>query len=316
MNIAVAANKTFAKYLYVMMTSLLKNNTEKMTIYLLSADMQENQITEIRELVEQYRQELCFLPIDKQMFPEGLPFSDKITLETYFRLALPELLPDNVHRVLYLDVDLIVNQSIVELYTMDLEGKCLGACRDVTFTSAQYLEQSELFAKLIGEEDFQYFNAGILLMDLDKMRREYSFVKLMKIADEIKEYLKFHDQDLLNYVFWKDVKFAEAERFNLAARTAYNSGILYDWVEKNSAIIHYAGPKPWEQKEVRYELEKFWWDYAKETPYYVEFLENIVLVEVNTGYMDKLFRQLNAENMELRGIVDKCMELLQNTLVK
>lgn len=48
------------------------------------------------------------------------------------------------------------------------------------------------------------------------------------------------------------------------------------------------------------------------TPYYTELLEDIVLTEINTGYMDQLFRSLKKENDELRQIVDRCMQLLKS----
>ena len=134
----------------------------------------------------------------------------------------------------------------------------------------------------------------------------------MKEALAHKEELVFHDQDLLNYLFWNDVKYVDAEKFNLAARTAYNIGYDVSWVREHTAILHYAGPKPWRHKEVRYKLEQFWWEYAKKTPFYTELLEDMVLPEIDTGYMDQLFRQLKQENDKLRKIVDRCMALLKN----
>ena len=268
----------------------------------------------IRELTDAYRWELIFIKIERGMFPNELPFNQRITLETYFRLALPELLPKEVERVLYLDADLIVNKPLDELYEMDFENQYMIVCKDVTSTVTEYLEQPGLFDELKGKPGFCYFNAGVLLLNLKRLREKYSFRILMDYALKIKDCLKFHDQDLLNYVLGQEVKYAEAERFNLIARTAYNSGYRYPWVEENTSILHYAGPKPWEHKEVRYELECFWWDYAKKTPFYTELLEDLVWTEIKTGYMDQLYRQLKRENEELHQIVNKCMGVLKATL--
>lgn len=317
MNIAVAANADFLKYLYVMLTSLLEHNGEEnktCSIYLLSADLNEEQTEIIRELVETYGGELHFIPMDIEKFPKELPSNEMITIETYFRLALPELLPPELERVLYLDADLVVLKPLKELYETDFEGRSFAACKDGTAVSKEHAARSELFAELREKEDFQYFNAGVLLFNLKKLRRTCDFGFFMEQALLRKDKLVFHDQDLLNCLFSGDVKYVDAEKYNLAARTAFNIGYRIPWVREHTAILHYAGPKPWRHKEVRYELERFWWEYAKKTPYYTELLEDMVLPEIDTGYMDQLFRQLKRENDELRNIADQCMNLLKSRI--
>ncbi len=313
MHIAVAANQAFARYLCVMLTSLLENNRSgKLRLYLLSADIDRGGVKwtrRIEELVTGYGQQFQFLKIDRTLFPKELPFDETITMETYFRLKLPELLPEELERVLYLDADLIVNQSLRAFYETDFEGKSFCVCRDVTASAGQQIHQAEFFANI--RRDGMYFNAGVLLFNLAKLRETTSFARLMEQAVHIRDDLVFHDQDLLNYVFHQDVRYMEPERYNLLARTAFNAGYAYDWVKEHTAIVHYAGPKPWRHREVRYALEAFWWEYAKKTPYYTELLEEMLWPEIQTGYMDQLFRQLKQENDELRGIVDKCMRLLQ-----
>ena len=147
-------------------------------------------------------------------------------------------------------------------------------------------------------------------MHLKKLRQCYTFSSFMEQAAALKDELVFHDQDLLNYLFWNDVKYMQAERYNLPVRTAYNAGFDETWAREHTAVWHYAGPKPWRHKEVRYPLERLWWDYAKKTPYYTELLEEMVLPEIDTGYMDGLFRQLKQENEQLKAVVDQCMKLL------
>lgn len=317
MNIAVAANSAFFKYLYVMLTSLLENHkreNETCSIYLLSADLKEEQTEVIKKFVEGHGSRFYLIKMDMEKFPKELPSNEMITLETYFRLALPDLLPPELERVLYLDVDLVVNQPLHELYETDFQGKSFVVCRDATDTSAEYLAQSHLFAELKEKEGFQYFNAGVLLFNLRKLRSAFDFESFIRYAVRLKDDLVFHDQDLLNYLFWNDVKYADEEKFNLPARTAFNAGYHLAWVREHTAVLHYAGPKPWRQKEVRYELERLWWEYAKKTPFYSELLEDMVFTEIDTGYMDQLFRQLKQENDELRKIVDQCMQLLKNNI--
>lgn len=312
MNVAVAVNRSYMKYLYVMLTSLLENNREEnICIYVMSADLTEQQMKMLQDLAGQYEQLVSFLHIGEEMFPRDLPVSKYITMESYFRFALPELMPKEQERVLYLDVDIIVNQPIGEFYYMDFEGKTFCACRDVGDITVMNIKTSPLFAELKGLPEFVYFNSGVLLMNLTKLRKGASFSGIMEQAMRVKEHLKFHDQDLLNYLYCGEVRFVDEERYNLFVRTAYNAGYTCEQVKSRTAILHYAGPKPWRHEEVRYPLESFWWEYAKKTPYYMELLEDIVLTEINTGYMDQLYRSLQKENEELRQLLDRCMGLLQ-----
>ncbi len=76
-----------------------------------------------------------------------------------------------------------------------------------------------------------------------------------------------------------------SEKYNLFARLYYNSGYNYEKVKETGvSIIHYSGPKPWSGQNLRTDIEKFWWEYARLTPYYHEFLEELVEAEMNMGY--------------------------------
>lgn len=115
MNIAVASNRAFLKYLYVMLTSLLEQDSrgdKDIYIYLLSADFSDEDAEMIRRLVEGYGECFHFIRIETDWFPKELPRNEYITVESYFRLAIADLLPPEAERVLYLDVDLIVNRSL------------------------------------------------------------------------------------------------------------------------------------------------------------------------------------------------------------
>ncbi len=312
MNIAVSINQAFIRYLHVMLVSLFENNREQeLCVWLMSADLTEAQVQTFHELAQSYGQELRFLRIGEGLFSKELPFTEQITIETYFRLALPDLLPEELDRVLYLDADIIINQPLDEFYFTDFNGKSLCACRDVAAVSVTHVSTSPLFAELRQTPGFTYFNAGVLLMNLKKLREKVSLEYFVQQALRLKDYLTYHDQDLLNYLFHDDVVYADEKRFNLIIRPACNSGYTYDEVKSMAVILHYAGPKPWRHEEVRYGLERFWWEYAKKTPYYVGLLEDIVLGEIDTGYMDQMYRDLKRENDELRAIVDKCMTLLK-----
>ena len=96
MNIAVASNRAFLKYLYVMLTSLLEQDSrgdKDIYIYLLSADFSDEDAEMIRRLVEGYGECFHFIRIETDWFPKELPRNEYITVESYFRLAIADLLP-------------------------------------------------------------------------------------------------------------------------------------------------------------------------------------------------------------------------------
>ncbi|MCM1387192.1 MAG: glycosyltransferase family 8 protein [Bacillus sp. (in: Bacteria)] len=319
MNIAVSINEKYVPYAYVTLTSLFENNSGgHINVYVLYGEKENNILHVFDRLAEKYGQNIYYLEVDKEVFGDKLPRNDKWTVEIYYRLALPELLPNDIDRILYLDVDIIVLGSLKELYDMDLQGKTIGACKDMGVLygsgplSAKQEELLEAFMKDGGEKRYAYFNSGVLLMDIAKMRRENRnaafFVEVgEQFADNING-----DQDILNYVYHDDVVYADTERYNLFARTLYNMGRDYKWVKEHGVIVHFVGRKPWHYEAVRYNTEKLFWDYAKKTPYYTELLEQVLLGEVESGFMDSVIRRLEEEKAQLADTLQKCMDVLKN----
>lgn len=315
MNIAVSINEKYIPYAYVTLTSIFENNRgESICIYILHGNINSDALCVFDKLAEQYHQNILYLKVDQTVFGNMLPHNKEWTMEIYHRLALPELLPPRTDRILYLDVDIIVMDSLSELYRMDLQGKSVGACKDMgvlSGTGPLSEKQARLLTPFMEDGTYFYFNSGVLLMDIDKMRREEKntafFVKTGElIADNI-----YGDQDILNYVFHHDVAYADAERYNIFARISYNMGRDYDWVKEHGTIVHFAGRKPWQHEAIRYNTEKLFWEYAKMTPYYTELLERIIMDELESGFMEQTIKKLEEEKAQLNDTLQKCMGLLE-----
>ena len=125
----------------------------------------------------------------------GLPTRGFTRKATWYRIFLPELLGD-VDRLLYLDSDLIVTDSLAPLWDMDMEGNLIGAVTNV-FLPTDYNRPGEL--GLPGVE--AYFNAGVLLMDLAAMRRDRATQRLLDYSRANAELVAWRDQDAVNVVF-------------------------------------------------------------------------------------------------------------------
>jgi lipopolysaccharide biosynthesis glycosyltransferase len=188
-----------------------------------------------------------------------------LTAASLLRLRLPSALND-IDRVIYLDCDLIAQTDITTLYDTDLRGSPLAACLDFWLTGAPRLappgwdvaEWYTFLREVVGLTDCKaYFNAGVMVMDLDAFRS----AGLVDAAEEFLEQTKcktpFVDQDALNHVV--DGAFVRLDpRWNVLAALGHSD----PW------IIHYSGPhKPWncERRPIRSYDERFWQEAAAAT---------------------------------------------------
>jgi lipopolysaccharide biosynthesis glycosyltransferase len=170
------------------------------------------------------------------------------TSPTWYRIFLPELLPD-VDRILYLDCDVIATDPIADLWRIDLSRHYIAAVTNVF--EPYYLDRIAVLG-LSGPE--AYFNAGVVLLNLDLMRRDDCTRLLMDYAINNRERLMWVDQDTLNVVLGHR-RLALHPRWN-----CMNSVMEFPWsgkvfgdeaveeARRNPAIRHFEGPsinKPW-----------------------------------------------------------------------
>jgi lipopolysaccharide biosynthesis glycosyltransferase len=135
---------------------------------------------------------LRWISVDLERF-QGYSTAPYISAMTYARLLIPRAFPESVSRVLYVDCDLLVLDDLAPLWCTDLQGAVVGAVLDGL--------DAQIKANKPGLETLprvrEYFNAGVLLIDLDRWRAE-------RIAENALDYLirhpqsRFSDQDALN----------------------------------------------------------------------------------------------------------------------
>lgn len=311
MNIAIALNRKYYRYTYVFLTSLCKHHPcGSLFLHILHNDLTETEKQGLTQLLTAYGHDLTFYSIMREDFPAGLPVNDMWTLETYFRLKLIDLLPEHVDRLLYLDVDIIVNQNLEELYNTDFEGNDFIACADMGSTGAFTDIRGKLFNDRIAA-GYQYFNAGVMLWNLSLLRHRYSFSFYMNLAEELNFQILAPDQDLLNYAHYGHIKYADEYRYNLWGRHSYNCGIHYQQARDEAAIIHYTGYKPWDGQYVHYDIEQIWWDYASQTPFYTELMEEFLHGVLNNPLINDTLQQMSDEKAQLIQELTKTRQLCQ-----
>lgn len=186
-------------------------------------------------------------------------------IANYYRLFLHELLPE-YDRVLYLDSDIVVQSDVGELFDTDLGNFMLGAVKDRAATLKEQLEQITYIKKTLKiRYPGKYFNSGVLLMDLDKMRNsDFS----QRIRSEINSGIafKFVDQDILNRIFGDKIYYLDA---------TWNHMIQSRKHTKGKKIVHFPGIRPWLSEWNP--LAALWWSVAEKT-FFVQDLKQAVYV--------------------------------------
>ena len=153
------------------------------------------------------------------------------------------LLPPELKRVLYLDVDTIVINSLTELETMAFGEAYFMACIHVHKPLAK-LNQ----ARLGIEQEVPYINSGVMLLNLPLFREHLDLAEIRAFANKKKSILFLPDQDILTALYGDHVKLLDSLRYNLSDRVlAFHNAksqqerLDVEWVRKNSVIVHYCG---------------------------------------------------------------------------
>ncbi len=288
MNVAASFNQKYLNYAIVMFTSFCENNPEHNNIFVMHSELDEENIHKLFKALERYDVDISLIDVSKDIGSLTLPTTADWSKETYYRLLLPDKLPDSIDRLFYLDVDVIVHGSLKELYESDFEGVDIMACPDSnnTRTVDSFTDKAkEMFFYRYGN-DFKYFNAGVLLLNIEKMRGVNTFASYLKAMEEWNYEMPAFDQDVLNYVHFGKIKFISWEKYDLFARQAYKAGWTYLDAQRKNKIIHFAGDKPWNFANTHYELEKIWWDYAALTPIYTELMEAFVESAMSNPHLE------------------------------
>ncbi len=152
----------------------------------------------------------------------------------YARFFIPEYLAD-VSRCIYLDTDLIVCSDLNELQLLDLHGKSSACVIDGGIDTPQ--QQQRLRDKLKLDNPHQYFNSGVIVMDLDAWRHHEIQAKALAVAQDNYDLLDQMDQDALNIVLAGDWLILDPK---------WNTSKGKADVNFSDGIIHFLGKvKPW-----------------------------------------------------------------------
>lgn len=244
-NIVMAADDGYVQHLGVCMTSLFENNKGRdIALHVLSGDISADNKSLIKGLAGKYGQTVSFIDVAPDRF-EAFPVRDYYSRVTYYRIILAELMDPAVRKLLYLDCDTVVCGSLDELFSTEMNGCTIAAVMD----SPWQLQFSEEHLGIPQSEG--YFNAGVMLIDMDRYRESSVFQRSIETLGSGRR-LEFQDQDIFNLIFRNDWVRLD-EKWNVLngfLKRCYQDGSrralgIMNGIG-NRKIIHYSSSrKPW-----------------------------------------------------------------------
>lgn len=195
MVIVLATDDCFAQHCAVAMRSVLEHN-EDVEFYILTEGLTEDNARKLQFVAGSCAIHICKVEnsaLKNMPMPEKR--TEKISVATYYRLFILELLPQHIDKVIYLDCDIVVRGSLQELWNTDVADKALAAVRYPDCPSMKRTCERLNMTAEIG-----YFNAGVLLMNLEYWRIHDLPKRYFDFISEGQCQLLQRDQDVLNAV--------------------------------------------------------------------------------------------------------------------
>ena len=166
MNILVTLDANYIRPLSVMLHSLVRaDDCPKFDLYIAHSSLTDENIDSIFRGIDRSRFNVHSICLSHELNADA-PTEDRITKETYYRLTAHEFLPAELDRILYIDPDTLILNSISDLYNMDLDCFCFAGASH-TFGVVEDINHIRLGMP----EGSRYINAGVLMMNLDELRR-------------------------------------------------------------------------------------------------------------------------------------------------
>lgn len=244
MHIACGANLGYLPYAATMLHSLFTHNRDAaITIHFMHDDaMPAAEMEKLADMVRGFGGQWRAYCIDGARLV-GYPVSWRFSKEAWYRALLPELLPE-LSRVLYLDADTLVLRPLQRLWSTDLRGNTIAA-----IVNPLYPFMTDDFLGGLGlQRRSEYFNSGVLLIDLDRWRADDVSLQLAEFVREHGAAQNWPDQNALNAVLrgrWLAVDpiwNAHSIFYDLSAAQLSISDAQFEELRRDPAIVHFIAP--------------------------------------------------------------------------
>lgn len=258
-HILISTNDSYVMPLSVLLQSLFETQKEPMKFWFMCSELNQENRDYFSAYFRNNHAEAEYVEIPQTAFL-GLPTKKYISRETYFRLLAAEYLPAGLDRILWLDADMIAHGDLSDFYHSDFEGMSVTACPHGPIMRPKMIENSREIGMRHPE---QYFNAGVMLCNLDEWRRMDIPARISRELS-VPRKLMFPGQDLTNLIFNGSVKTEDWRVYNCMAHSILPEELPE--LRKIARIIHFAGfAKPWNFSDLPF--SDLWKEYYDRSPF-------------------------------------------------
>lgn len=210
MTVLYTANDGYLPYLGISLISLLQNNSEEqIRVYVVLSEVKKENLDKLNSIRSQYPN-LDLRIINGEPYIEQMKKLKLIQYRKSFvpnlRLFFTEYIDNDVDKLLYLDSDTLVVESLNELFAMDMDKNCVGVILDAL---------AGPYKRCLGYgEDEPYFNSGVLLIDVKQWNRCNCTKTLFQMLEDRNNIHANPDQDYLNQLLHDKIKIL-SPKYNL-----------------------------------------------------------------------------------------------------
>lgn len=275
-NIVYSSDNNYAQHCCCSMASILLNSDENsyFNFIILDGGISKNNKNKILALKKLKNCDISFYDMKSINLSDAFKLNrEHISISTYYRLVMFNILDKNIEKVIYIDCDTIVETNIKKLWDIDIENYSALVVDDECG-----MTQCKRMALPLKN---RYFNAGVIVFNASKLREKDIYNRSIKIYKENFEIMYFQDQDILNYLLNGDCKYISLN-WNTNTRIYLGNnlnGFDVPYFEKlysqnaeenakyNPYILHYTDSiKPWNM-HCKHPLKDEYFKYLKFTKF-------------------------------------------------
>ena len=271
-NVVLTSSDYYAPYTSVTIASILYNLPQNRDIYfhVITEDMSNINKIKIDNLKKIHNFDIEYLTVscDELNLPKAP--QERVSNIAYARLKVSSLFPD-LKKCIICDSDLVFDYNIEELFDMDIGNKAVAIAKD----PLQREGKNYWWESFDIDEKYPYLNTGVILMDVEKIRKNELENKIFENYGIYRFNLHFIDQDLF-YLTLSEYNKILDDSWNFLPNIYYSDNNLKSELSMKAKVFHFGGGlKPWCGKKV--DFSYIWWKYAAKSPFYEDILANIFM---------------------------------------
>lgn len=218
MNILYSSSDSYAFLTGISLLSLLENNQtcNEINIYIMDNKISDINKQKLQEITEKFGRSICFISMPNIRELTGQKINTRRwNISTFGRLYMASALPINIHKVLNIDCDTIIIDSLEPLWHTDLKGKVFGGMLECI---------NDRYRRNVNKKKGNYYmNGGIIILNLDEIRSGNYEAKFTDYIAEYGNTLAYLDQDVLNAVVEQEKEVKLPIRYNTLSIYFYTS---------------------------------------------------------------------------------------------